>query len=120
KLGQATEQYQNALRLNPSSAPAHYGLGTVMQKQGNTEGAANEFGKAMQLNPRMGEAYHGMAQTMYQRGAYGAAWNNLHQAQQLGIQPDRGFVSQLRTKMPEPQMQMRPATPMGAGHMKYR
>ncbi|MEN6548534.1 MAG: tetratricopeptide repeat protein [Armatimonadia bacterium] len=119
-LGQATEQYQNALRLNPSSAPAHYGLGTVMQKQGNTEGAANEFGKAMQLNPRMGEAYHGMAQTMYQRGAYGAAWNNLHQAQQLGIQPDRGFVSQLRTKMPEPQMQMRPATPMGAGHMKYR
>jgi tetratricopeptide (TPR) repeat protein len=54
KLGrqeEAIEQYQTALRLNPSNAECHNNLGILLMDQGNIDEAIQEFAEAVRLKP---------------------------------------------------------------------
>jgi tetratricopeptide (TPR) repeat protein len=63
-LEQAEKQFQLALRDDPSSAEAHYGLGSVYLQQKKTDQARASFERALQLNA----SYPGTRPN---------AWNNL-------------------------------------------
>jgi Flp pilus assembly protein TadD len=47
----AVEPLNEALRLNPSSATAHYDLGMVLLKLGKTEESIPHFSAAIRLKP---------------------------------------------------------------------
>jgi Flp pilus assembly protein TadD len=49
----AINQFNNALKLAPDYAPAHYQLALALQQKGDVEQARAEFDKAHQLDPRL-------------------------------------------------------------------
>jgi tetratricopeptide (TPR) repeat protein len=51
KLAKAVEPLDEALRLNPSSATAHYDLGMVLLTLGKTEESIPHFSAAIRLKP---------------------------------------------------------------------
>jgi Tfp pilus assembly protein PilF len=51
KLAEATEQLNEALRLNPNSAEAHHNLGLVLFASGKEEEGVAEFSAALRLKP---------------------------------------------------------------------
>ena len=51
KIGEAAREYNAALRVEPTSAPAHEGLGTAFALAGNSESAINEYREALRLDP---------------------------------------------------------------------
>jgi uncharacterized membrane protein len=51
KLAEATEQYQEALRLAPDDARAHQGLANVLARMGRREEAIQQLREAVRLKP---------------------------------------------------------------------
>jgi protein O-mannosyl-transferase len=51
RFGEAMEQFQKALRIDPGDADAAYNLGNVLAQQGNFEAAAQQLQQALQINP---------------------------------------------------------------------
>jgi len=51
ELDQAAAKFRHAVRLQPESSDAQRYLGTVLEKQGDTEGAPAAYKKALELNP---------------------------------------------------------------------
>jgi tetratricopeptide (TPR) repeat protein len=58
RIGEATQELNRALILNPSIAGAHYLLGEIALRRDATENAAEHFTKALQIAPEMDEAYY--------------------------------------------------------------
>jgi tetratricopeptide (TPR) repeat protein len=55
--GPAMAEYQRAMKEDPANAAAaHYRIGVLSNKLGNTAGAVQEFRAALQLNPNHAEA----------------------------------------------------------------
>jgi len=76
--GPATAEYQRAIKEQPEqAAEAHYRIGTLSNKLGNTEGAVQEFRAALQTDPKHAEARKGIAAFHLNRGT------NFHQQRQL-------------------------------------
>ena len=50
-LGQAREKFQHALTLQPESSDAEHLFATVLEKQGDVEGALTAYRKTVELNP---------------------------------------------------------------------
>jgi tetratricopeptide (TPR) repeat protein len=50
-LDQAATKFRHAIKLQPESSDAHRYLGTVLEKQGDNEGASAEYENALDLNP---------------------------------------------------------------------
>lgn len=76
--GPATAEYQRAIKNQPDqAAEAHYRIGLLSNKLGNTEGAVQEFRTALQINPNHAEARKGIAAFHLNRGA------NFRQQRQL-------------------------------------
>jgi Flp pilus assembly protein TadD len=57
RLGEAVEQYQIALGLNPNIKEVHYGLGQILAAQSHFEEARNELEAALRGEPRNGEIH---------------------------------------------------------------
>ena len=51
KLGPAREQYQAALAANPQLASAHYGLGNMLNFEGDYDGAESHYRAALESQP---------------------------------------------------------------------
>ncbi len=76
--GPATAEYQRAIKEQPDqAAEAHYRIGTLSNKLGNTEGAVQEFRAALQIDPNHTEARKGVSAFHLNRGA------NFRQQRQL-------------------------------------
>jgi TolB-like protein/Tfp pilus assembly protein PilF len=56
-LRQAQEALQEALRLDPSIAMAHYADGFIRRSKGDHQGALDAFDRAVELNPNFARAY---------------------------------------------------------------
>ena len=67
--GPAIAEYQRAIKEDPANADeAHYRIGMLSNKLGNTEGAAKEFQAALQANPHHTEARQALAAFYLNRG----------------------------------------------------
>jgi tetratricopeptide (TPR) repeat protein len=84
-LSRARESYQQAVRLNPSYAPAHYNLAFV-QEDLHPEKAMEEYLLAIRYDSHMYAAYNNLARLYLLRGQgndYEHALNILNQAEAL-------------------------------------
>ena len=63
-VGGAVEQYQQALKLDPVNATAHYNLGLLLAKQNQHEQAIIRFQAVLVLNPNDAESRFGLAKEL--------------------------------------------------------
>ena len=89
----AESTYQQAIKLDPNNAVAHYNLGTVYDRQGNTSRAVTEYTATLVISPTFADALFNLAvdtatsdpvgaQRLYLRvlalqPTFAAAWLNL-------------------------------------------
>jgi tetratricopeptide (TPR) repeat protein len=89
----AESTYQQAIKLDPNSAIAHYDLGTVYDRMGDTSQAVSQYSAALVIEPAFTDALFNLAddtaksnptsaQTLYQRvlalqPGFADAWLNL-------------------------------------------
>ena len=74
-------EYQRAIKEDPANAAeAHYRIGVLSNKLGNTEGAVQEFQAALQLNPTHAEARAAVAAFYVNRGAAARQQHRLDEA----------------------------------------
>ena len=89
----AQSTYQQAIKLDPNNAIAHYDLGTVYDRQGNTTQAESQYTATLVIEPTFTDALFNLAddtassdptgaENLYLRvlaiqPAYAAAWLNL-------------------------------------------
>jgi tetratricopeptide (TPR) repeat protein len=85
EIALAQDNYNHALRLNPSQFNAWLGLGLIAQKQGKTEEAITDLSRSVELQPTA-QAYLSLGRTLTQAGRNVEARAAYEQA--LKISPD--------------------------------
>lgn len=65
---EAEQCWQECLKLDPQSAEAHAGLGTIARDRGDDETAERHYREALRLNPRLPELRAALADTLTARG----------------------------------------------------
>lgn len=81
--GPAMAEYQRAIKEQPEhAAEAHYRIGVLSNKLGNTEGAVQEFRTTLQLDPNHAQARKAVAAFYINRGAAARQQHQLNQALQ--------------------------------------
>ena len=79
--GPAMAEYQRAIKEDPANAAeAHYRIGVLSNRLGNTEGAVQEFQAALQINPHHAEARAAVAAFYVNRGAAARQQHHLDEA----------------------------------------
>ena len=63
----AAEQFQKAVKLEPSDPYAYCGLGSVFEKQGNYDAAVAEYRVALQLDADFVPAHRGLGKVFLAR-----------------------------------------------------
>jgi tetratricopeptide (TPR) repeat protein len=66
RLDEAGQLFREALQFNPSFSPAHYQLGSVLEKQGETSQAIEELKRASDLDPADPKSHYALAR-IYRR-----------------------------------------------------
>jgi Flp pilus assembly protein TadD len=79
------DEYQLALRLDPTLVEAHINLGAARAKQGRSDEAVREFLEAIRLDPNSADAHYNVAVMLIDRGRSGEATEHLREA--LRIRP---------------------------------
>jgi superkiller protein 3 len=69
RYAEALPSFERAVKLNPDSATAHFGLGSSLFKAGRLKPASESFQKAIKLDPKLPDAYLGLAQVYYSAGS---------------------------------------------------
>ena len=64
EAGGAMENYRQALRIDPRSAPAHNNLGLARKALGQLDVAAEHYQEAIQLDPELAPAHHNLGETL--------------------------------------------------------
>jgi protein O-GlcNAc transferase len=86
KLDAAVESYQQALRLKPDYAEAHYNLGNVFLQQGKLDAAIDAYQQALKIKPEISEAHNNLGTVLQKQGKLDAAVESYQQA--LSLKPD--------------------------------
>jgi tetratricopeptide (TPR) repeat protein len=76
--------FRHLTKLEPKSAPAHYGLGLVLQLQGDLAGAIARYRRAVALDPKYAEAHCNLGNTLIDQGHFRAALAELRTGHDLG------------------------------------
>ena len=79
----ATRDFRSALKLDPSSAAAHSGLGVALREQGNLNEAISELQQAVRLEPKAWESRYLLSQTFVLLGEFKKAIGELRWVLQL-------------------------------------
>ena len=90
----AIEQYQQVLRLAPSSAVAHYNLGVLSLELKSEDEARNHFKAALALDPGFRSAHFQLANLLMRDGRFTEAVSHYTRAMELGL--DNDFVRLMR------------------------
>lgn len=80
QLEEATNYYQQILKLKPDYAEVHYNLGNALKQQGNLEAAAESYQQALKLKPDYAEAHSNLGNVLKQQGKLNAAICSYEQA----------------------------------------
>ena len=99
---EAIAQYEEALRLKPGYAEAHYNLGRALRAEGRVREAIAEYEETLRLQPDHLAAHFNLAVTLLAiPGRTGEAAAHLEEI--LRLQPDNGGARQLLAKIRAPQ-----------------
>jgi tetratricopeptide (TPR) repeat protein len=79
----AETAFQNAIRLDPKSAAARYGLGFLHQARGENAAAIEQYSRAAELDPGMAAAFANLAAAYLASGRREEAAAALSRALQL-------------------------------------
>jgi Flp pilus assembly protein TadD len=82
------ERWEQMLRINPNDARAHYNLGIVMERAGDTEGAIIHYEQAIRIKPDFAVAHYNLAIALQRAGKVVDAID--HYEQVLRIKPGLG------------------------------
>jgi tetratricopeptide (TPR) repeat protein len=84
--GEATAQYQEAVRINPSDPDALANLAHLLLKQGHPAEAMASYGQALRINPASAPIHEHFGMDLYRLGRVGEAAGEFRKA--LQIDPD--------------------------------
>ncbi len=79
-----------AIRLNPEDAKMHSKLGSIFSKQGNTDGAIDEFSQALDIKADYTPALSGLASSFEKQGNFPAAIQTMERLE--SIKPNNAEV----------------------------
>jgi tetratricopeptide (TPR) repeat protein len=79
----AFENFQAALRFDPSDPNANVELGRLLLERGNVEGAVRHFQTALDAEPKCGAAHHFLGRVLLSHGQLDEAASHLRVALQL-------------------------------------
>jgi len=79
-----------AIRLNPEDAKMHSKLGSIFSKQGNTDGAIDEFSQALGIKADYTPALSGLASSFEKQGNFPAAIQTMERLE--SIKPNNAEV----------------------------
>jgi tetratricopeptide (TPR) repeat protein len=130
-LTTAQDNYQQAIKLDANSTVAHYDLGTIYDRQGNTSLAAGEYTAALVIDPTFTDALFNLAvdtaatdpstaQALYLKvvsgqPSFAAAWLNLGFLLQADGDPSAARADWSRAVVLEPSLATRiPRAPTSA------
>jgi tetratricopeptide (TPR) repeat protein len=86
KLAEAAAHFEQALRLKPDYAQAHYNLGSILQRMGKLPEAVGHYEQALRLKPDFAEAHYDYGVALVLSGRIQDAITHYEQA--LRINPD--------------------------------
>jgi tetratricopeptide (TPR) repeat protein len=66
-MQEAISHYDEALRINPDFAEAHYNLGNALLKEGEVQKAVEQYSQALKLRPDWAAARNALAQAQVGR-----------------------------------------------------
>jgi protein O-mannosyl-transferase len=87
----ALDNYNEAIRINPSQFNAYFGRGELFEKQGRLADAIRDFSKAIDLQPTA-QGYLALGQALAQAGRSAEARTGFEQA--IKISPDSKYAQQ--------------------------
>ena len=70
KYDEAIAEFNNAIKINPGSANAYYGLGFIYDKKGDLDKAVANFSKAIEIDPALTDAYYNRGFAYYKKGSF--------------------------------------------------
>lgn len=73
KYREATDQYNEALRINPNYAEAHNNLGNVFFNQGKYQEATSQYKQTLRINPNSAQAHYNLGNAYLMIGNRGLA-----------------------------------------------
>jgi tetratricopeptide (TPR) repeat protein len=82
----AMRQFQEAIRLKPDYAEAHYNLGFALDQQGQTDAAIGEYETAIRLDPDDAESHNGIGHVLAEKGELAEAIRQFQEA--IRLKPD--------------------------------
>lgn len=82
-LASAVKEYETALGLDGTFAPAHLGRGLANQALGDTAGVPDDLDRAIELDPNFVDAYLARAELHVGQRAWEAALDDLRQAKSI-------------------------------------
>ena len=86
QMQEATEQYEQALRISPDYASAHNNLGATLMRQGKVQEAISHYEQALRLKPDDAEAHNNLGAALRRRGQVQEAIGHYEQA--VRLKPD--------------------------------
>lgn len=91
-LDKAQEEYQQALKANPGSAAAHFGLGYCHEIKNDFRGAIKEYLAAKRLDPKHLEARARLAEIYVSMGIFDKAIQEYRSALEVDPRYSQGFI----------------------------
>ena len=85
-MDEAIRQFQEAIRLKPDHAEAHYNLGTALDSKGQTDEAIPQYQEATRLNPGNADAHYNLGLALASKGQTEEAIRRFEAA--LKVKPD--------------------------------
>src|SRR6266849_1492801 len=85
----AFQDYDQALRLNPSYANGFFGRGLVYEHKGDIDYAISDYDKALRLNPSLASAFYERGNAYALKGNYDHAIKDYDQGLRLGRRCER-------------------------------
>ncbi|MFM6246537.1 MAG: tetratricopeptide repeat protein, partial [Dolichospermum sp.] len=77
------DDYNQAIKFNPTLALAYYNRGIVRDDLGDKQGAIDDYTQAIKINPNLAQAYYNRGIAKAQSGDKQGAREDLQQAAQL-------------------------------------
>jgi tetratricopeptide (TPR) repeat protein len=85
-LGEAIEQFQEALQDKPGYGEAHKNLGVALEKNGQTQEALKQFLLALEINPGDADAHSKLGTALQRMGRFDEARKQFEEA--IKLKPD--------------------------------